>query len=253
MSNEAKGCIYVLTNPSFPDYVKIGYADDVNKRLKELNRSECVPFSFRLYGYYLVPKKLTDLALHKIIDKLNPDLRSIENIDGKQRKREFYAISAEDAFALLEGIAEIHGLEHNLVLCKKTKKEEKEEEIAEEESEYSEEKFLSKNPAVEKIYKTLKDEIAKIGDMTILPRKHYVSFIKSGNFCDILFRKNKIVIYINLEKGKLVDKDNKCDDVSNKGHLGNGDYAISINSVEDVDSYLISLIKQSYDAHNLND
>ena len=25
-----QGVIYILTNPSFPDYVKIGYADDVN-------------------------------------------------------------------------------------------------------------------------------------------------------------------------------------------------------------------------------
>ena len=30
---ENKGVIYILTNPSFPEYVKIGYADDVKKRL----------------------------------------------------------------------------------------------------------------------------------------------------------------------------------------------------------------------------
>ena len=48
------GVIYILTNPSFPEYVKIGYADDVDRRLKELNRSECTPFAFRLYAYYEV-------------------------------------------------------------------------------------------------------------------------------------------------------------------------------------------------------
>ena len=47
---ETKGVIYILTNPSFPEYVKIGYADDVKRRLKELNRSECTPFAFRLYA-----------------------------------------------------------------------------------------------------------------------------------------------------------------------------------------------------------
>ena len=26
--SDKKGVIYILTNPSFPDYVKIGYADD---------------------------------------------------------------------------------------------------------------------------------------------------------------------------------------------------------------------------------
>lgn len=37
------GVIYILTNPSFPEYVKIGYADDIDKRLQQLNRSECIP------------------------------------------------------------------------------------------------------------------------------------------------------------------------------------------------------------------
>ena len=35
--NDKKGVIYILTNPSFPDYVKIGYADNIDKRLKQLN------------------------------------------------------------------------------------------------------------------------------------------------------------------------------------------------------------------------
>ena len=46
---ENKGVIYILTNPSFPEYVKIGYADDVNKRLAQLNRSECTPFASDVY------------------------------------------------------------------------------------------------------------------------------------------------------------------------------------------------------------
>lgn len=36
------GVIYILTNPSFPDYVKIGYATDIKKRLAQLNRTENV-------------------------------------------------------------------------------------------------------------------------------------------------------------------------------------------------------------------
>ncbi len=31
MTKEHKGVIYILTNPSFPDYVKIGYAHDIEK------------------------------------------------------------------------------------------------------------------------------------------------------------------------------------------------------------------------------
>lgn len=130
--SENRGVIYILTNPSFPDYVKIGYADDVQKRLKELNRSECVPFAFRLYAYYEVPRRLTDMKLHQMIDKLNPNLRSIEEFDGKTRKREFYNMSPEDAYSILETIAEISGLENNLHKVKPTEKEMEDEETAEE-------------------------------------------------------------------------------------------------------------------------
>ena len=47
--------IYILTNPSFPEYVKVGYADDIDKRLQQLNRSECVPFAFRVFATYAEP------------------------------------------------------------------------------------------------------------------------------------------------------------------------------------------------------
>ena len=106
--SETKGVIYILTNPSFPEYVKIGYADDINKRLQQLNRSECIPFAFRVYATYEVNSRLSDLKLHSIIDKLNPNLRSVESFNGKQRVREFYAMSPEDAYAILDAIAEMH-------------------------------------------------------------------------------------------------------------------------------------------------
>ena len=105
----AKGVIYILTNPSFPDYVKIGYATDIEKRLKQLNRSETIPFAFRVYATYEVDKGLTDKELHKLIDSLNPELRTIETFDGKERVKEFYAMTAEDAYGLLECIAKISG------------------------------------------------------------------------------------------------------------------------------------------------
>ena len=33
---EKCGVIYILTNPSFPEYIKIGYADNVEERVKEI-------------------------------------------------------------------------------------------------------------------------------------------------------------------------------------------------------------------------
>ena len=114
MSNETKGVIYILTNPSFPEYVKIGYAHNIEKRLKQLNRSETIPFAFRVYAVYAVNSELTDKELHKLIDSLNPDLRTIDNFDGRERVKEFYAMSKEDAYSLLESIAKISGTQDRL-------------------------------------------------------------------------------------------------------------------------------------------
>lgn len=132
MEINSQGVIYILTNPSFPDYVKIGYADDVNKRLKELNRSECIPFAFRLYAYYEVPQRLTDKKLHELIDMINPDLRAIEEFDGKRRTREFYNMTSDKAYKILQAIAQINGLEDNLHKVKPSERDLEEEETAEE-------------------------------------------------------------------------------------------------------------------------
>lgn len=124
------GYIYILTNPSFSEYVKIGYADDVKERLKQLNRSECIPFAFRVYATYEVESRLSDVKIHSIIDTLNPNLRSIDNFNGKERKREFYAMSAEDAYSILEAIAEINNRKDKLKKIAPTKDEENDEQIA---------------------------------------------------------------------------------------------------------------------------
>lgn len=104
-----KGVIYILTNPSFPEYVKIGYARDLEQRLKQLNNSETIPYAFRAYAVYEVDSELKDKELHKLIDSLNPGLRTIDKFDGKKRVKEFFAMSAEDAYSLLECIAKISG------------------------------------------------------------------------------------------------------------------------------------------------
>lgn len=93
-----------MTNPSFKEFVKIGYAADVKQRLDELNRSSAVPFAFRIYATYEVDSALSDKKLRSTLDKLDPELRSKEEIDGKKRMREFYAMTPEDAYSILEAI-----------------------------------------------------------------------------------------------------------------------------------------------------
>lgn len=123
MNNKIVGSIYILTNPSFPEYVKIGYADDVNKRVQQLNSSEAVPFSFHIYATFDVIERLTDKKLHDFIDKINPDLRSKEKVGDKIRVREFYHIQADDIYSAFESMAEVNGTLDRLHLWQETNEE----------------------------------------------------------------------------------------------------------------------------------
>lgn len=98
------GDIYILVNPAFPSLVKIGYADDVTKRVKILNQNSGLPDPYHVYATYTVKKRLEDMKLHKLIDSLDSNLRHAKN-------REFYEMSPEKAYEILAIIAEINGNE----------------------------------------------------------------------------------------------------------------------------------------------
>lgn len=132
------GYIYVLTNPSFPEYVKIGYADNVDERVAQLNRTECTPFAFKKYAVLHVASRLADKNVHRLIDKFKPELRAKENVNGKMRIREFFAMSAKEAVEILDTIGSIYG--ETPIIFEQTIEEKKEEQIAEETAIASEKK-----------------------------------------------------------------------------------------------------------------
>ncbi|SEQ30704.1 Protein of unknown function [Lachnospiraceae bacterium RM5] len=102
----AKGYIYIMTNPALKDMVKIGYATNVENRRKQLSTT-ALPYEYEVYATYETSGNLEDKKLHKMIDNLNPDLRITKN-------REFFVLSPEDAYELLESIAIISGTKDKL-------------------------------------------------------------------------------------------------------------------------------------------
>lgn len=247
------GVIYVLTNPSFPEYVKIGYADNLEQRLKHLNNSECIPFAFRVHCIYEVNERLKDKDVHALIDKINPDLRSIDEFDGKKRIREFYSISAEDAYDILYSIAAISGTTDRLKLMTPEGHEMLDEKIANEIRDssdivYTEEGLLSNaSEKTKSLYYSLKRKITELNGICVEPKKLYIAFKSSTNICDITAKKNKLKVFINMSKGTLLDPTKITTDMSNTGHWGNGDYMVEIEDELEIFE-LMKLIKQSYDA-----
>ena len=251
--HDKDGVVYILTNPSFREYVKIGYADDMQKRLRELNRSECIPYAFRVFATYRVKERLSDIAIHKMIDKINPNLRTIETFDGKERKKEFYAMSADDAYDIFKTIATLSSTTDRLSRCTPEGHEILDEKMAaevESENKYFEEDHLVKgNESTKKLYQKVRTEVLKFGDVIIEPKKFYIAFKSPKNFIDCEIQKSGLKIFINLSKGELKDLDGLADDVSDVGHWGNGDYRVYIRDENELLDCL-PLFKQSYDAQH---
>ena len=101
MSKDKQGYIYIMTNPALIDMVKIGYATNVEERRKQLSTT-ALPYEYEVYATYETKGNLEDKKLHQLIDNLNPDLRISKN-------REFYVMTPEQAYQLLEAIAIISG------------------------------------------------------------------------------------------------------------------------------------------------
>ncbi len=246
----AKGVIYVLTNPSFPEYVKIGYADDLQKRLKQLNRSECLPFAFRAYCTYEVEGRLKDQEVHALIDRLNPDLRSIETFDGKPRVREFYAMSPEDAYGILSSIAAISGTADRLKKVDPVGHEIEDEQTAAEIQEtegslYTEQQHLDNTTEnVRELYEYFKNQVMQIEGMTVVPKKLYMSFRRGDKIVvSVTLLASKLRAIINVPYGTLDDPQELVRDMSNTGHWATGDCQISAADKDGI-NYILFLVNQ---------
>jgi predicted transport protein len=115
---------------------------------------------------------------------------------------------------------------------------------------YDENYHINKNKSrpqeIVDLYYEFKDRVLSIGDNIELNiGKTWMGFKQNRIFCDVVIFNEGVVVYINMKKGELNDYLNKCQDMSDKGHWGNGDYKIVIRTVEDID-YVMSLVKQSF-------
>ena len=119
--------------------------------------------------------------------------------------------------------------------------------VTEEIKVYTEDEHLSKSSeAIVELYEKFRQGILQLADeIEIKPKKMEIGFRKESKvFTDICILKNSLKIWINLKKGKLDDPKHLAEDVSEKGHWGNGDYQIQVDTDKDLE-YIMSLIKQS--------
>ncbi len=72
----------------------------------------------------------------------------------------------------------------------------------------------------------------------------YISYMFDKNFVDIVVQNKDLKLYLNMEFNELQDEKNLARDMINKGHLGNGDVEVKLETKEDI-PYCLGLIKQA--------
>ncbi|GAA8633886.1 DUF262 and DUF1524 domain-containing protein [Helicobacter pylori] len=72
----------------------------------------------------------------------------------------------------------------------------------------------------------------------------YISYKFSKNFVDIVVQNKDLKLYLNMKFNELQDEKNLARDMTNKGHLGNGDIEVKLEIKENI-PYCLGLIKQA--------
>ncbi len=71
----------------------------------------------------------------------------------------------------------------------------------------------------------------------------YISYMFDKNFVDIVVQTKDLKLYLNMPFNELQDEKNLARDMTNKGHLGNGDIEVKLETKENI-PYCLGLIKQ---------
>ncbi|MCQ2681015.1 DUF262 and DUF1524 domain-containing protein [Helicobacter pylori] len=74
--------------------------------------------------------------------------------------------------------------------------------------------------------------------------QEYISYMFDKNFVDIVVQTKDLKLYLNMPFNELQDEKNLARDMTNKGHLGNGNIEIKLETKESI-PYCLGLIKQA--------
>ncbi|MFP6134956.1 DUF262 domain-containing protein [Helicobacter pylori] len=95
------------------------------------------------------------------------------------------------------------------------------------------------------LFDTLRKEIKALDErITEKFNQEYISYMFDKNFVDIVVQTKDLKLYLNMPFNELQDEKNLARDMTNKGHLGNGDIEVKLETKENI-PYCLGLIKQA--------
>ncbi len=100
-------------------------------------------------------------------------------------------------------------------------------------------------PDSRELFDILSKEIKALDErITEKFNQEYISYMFDKNFVDIVPLKNGLKLYLNMPFNELQDEKNLARDMTNKGHLGNGEIEVKLETKENI-PYCLGLIKQA--------
>ncbi|KMZ47754.1 DUF262 and DUF1524 domain-containing protein [Helicobacter pylori] len=95
------------------------------------------------------------------------------------------------------------------------------------------------------LFDILRKEIKALDErITEKFNQEYISYMFDKNFVDIVVQTKDLKLYLNMPFNELQDEKNLARDMTNKGHLGNGDIEVKLETKESI-PYCLGLIKQA--------
>ncbi|WP_139549540.1 DUF262 and DUF1524 domain-containing protein [Helicobacter pylori] len=95
------------------------------------------------------------------------------------------------------------------------------------------------------LFDILRKEIKALDErITEKFNQEYISYMFDKNFVDIVVQTKDLKLYLNMPFNELQDEKNLARDMTNKGHLGNGDIEVKLETKENI-PYCLGLIKQA--------
>ncbi|WP_120862533.1 GmrSD restriction endonuclease domain-containing protein [Helicobacter pylori] len=95
------------------------------------------------------------------------------------------------------------------------------------------------------LFDILRKEIKALDErITEKFNQEYISYMFDKNFVDIVVQNKDLKLYLNMPFNELQDEKNLARDMTNKGHLGNGDIEVKLETKESI-PYCLGLIKQA--------